>query len=139
MREAYSLTRTSGARLISVREPGVMRMNCRPMDLLAAVICLILISHKLNYVLSSLTSMSIAILRLTESMYTSLGEELVSSWLKKTDNTYNSSKQRIGDPIASQSESKRHTCEKDFSPPDKVLAPRPVLSLVISGSTYEKL
>lgn len=40
--------------------------------------------------------------------------------------------------MASQSASKRQTCEKDFSPPDNVLAPRPsLLSLVMSGSTYK--
>lgn len=49
--------------------------------------------------------------------------------------TYNSSKQRIGDPIASHSASNKQTWENDFSPPDRVLAPRPALSLVLSGST----
>jgi len=40
--------------------------------------------------------------------------------------------------MASQSASKRQTCEKDFSPPDNVLAPRPsLLSFVMSGSTYK--
>lgn len=34
----YSLTITSGARLISALEPGVMRMNWRPIDRLAAYI-----------------------------------------------------------------------------------------------------
>lgn len=39
--------------------------------------------------------------------------------------------------MASQRANRRQTCENDFSPPDSVLAPRPVLlSFVISGSTY---
>ena len=50
-------------------------------------------------------------------------------------NTYNSSKQRIGDPIASQSERSRQMVEKDFSPPDKVFVCRPCPDFVSSGST----
>lgn len=41
--------------------------------------------------------------------------------------------------MASQSDSKRQIWEKDFSPPERVLVPRPVLSLVISGSTFGSL
>jgi hypothetical protein len=50
--------------------------------------------------------------------------------------TYNSSRQRIGDPIASQSARRRQTVEYDFSPPDSVLVclPSPLRS-VISGCT----
>jgi len=102
---ASSFTRTSGARLISDLEPGVMRINCLPIDRLAASM-----------------SMSMAIFRFTESIYTS-----------------NSSRQRMGDPMASQSDSKRQICEKDFSPPERVFVPRPVLSLVMSGSTFKSL
>lgn len=41
--------------------------------------------------------------------------------------------------MASQSASSRQTCEKDFSPPDRVFAPRPVLSsFVMSGSTWKQ-
>lgn len=37
--------------------------------------------------------------------------------------------------MASQRAKSRQTWENDFSPPERVLAPRPVLSLVMSGST----
>lgn len=50
----------------------------------------------------TLTIMSIAILRLTASMKTS-----------------NSSRQRIGHPMASHRESRRQIVEKDFSPPER--------------------
>lgn len=62
---------------------------------------------------------------------------LVIKYRKRAISTYNSSRQRIGEPMASQRANRRQTCENDFSPPDSVLAPRPVLlSFVISGSTY---
>jgi hypothetical protein len=50
--------------------------------------------------------------------------------------TYNSSRQRIGDPMASQSARRRQTVEYDFSPPDSVLVcmPSPLRS-VMSGCT----
>jgi hypothetical protein len=50
--------------------------------------------------------------------------------------TYNSSKQRIGEPMASHRASSMQMVEKDFSPPDKVFVCRPLSLLrVISGST----
>lgn len=52
------------------------------------------------------------------------------------EKTYNSSKQRMGEPIASHSANNRQTWENDFSPPDSVFAPRPApSSFVMSGST----
>lgn len=87
--------------------------------------------------LKKLTRMSIAIFRLTESIYTSLqhvsGRPDGANEAQKA--AYNSSRQRIGEPIASHRASKRHICENDFSPPDRVFAPRLMLSLVLSGST----
>lgn len=86
-----------------------------------------------------LTSMSMAILRLIWSMYTSLWRSANGS-PQVSSQTYNSSRQRIGEPMASQRDKRRHTWEKDFSPPERVFAPRPVLSsLVISGSTCTQL
>jgi hypothetical protein len=51
--------------------------------------------------------------------------------------THNSSRQRIGDPMASQSARRRQTVEYDFSPPDSVLVclPSPLRS-VMSGCTW---
>lgn len=50
--------------------------------------------------------------------------------------TSNSSKQRMGDPMASQMLSSKQIVEKDFSPPLRVLAWRPESeTLVMSGST----
>lgn len=82
--------------------------------------------------------MSMAIFLLMWSMYTSLEDGLVGVKLGFLDGdaTYNSSRQRMGDPMASQRARRRQICEKDFSPPERVLAPRPVsLDLVMSGST----
>jgi hypothetical protein len=51
--------------------------------------------------------------------------------------TYNSSRQRIGEPIASQSAKSIQMVEKDFSPPERVFVALPLSLLrVISGSTY---
>lgn len=55
---------------------------------------------------AALIRMSTEILRLTASMKTS-----------------NSSKHRMGEPIASQSESRRQIVENDFSPPESVFGP----------------
>jgi hypothetical protein len=41
--------------------------------------------------------------------------------------------------MASHRESKRQTWENDFSPPDNVFGLWPILFLVISGSTYDRL
>lgn len=51
--------------------------------------------------------------------------------------TYNSSRQRIGEPIASQRESRRQTVEYDFSPPERVFVclPSPLRSMM-SGWTW---
>lgn len=48
--------------------------------------------------------------------------------------TSNSSRQRIGEPIASHRERRRHTVEYDFSPPERVFVclPSPLRS-IISG------
>lgn len=43
----------------------------------------------------------------------------------KRGGAYNSSRQRMGAPIASQRDSKRQMVEKDFSPPESVLVWRP--------------
>lgn len=48
--------------------------------------------------------------------------------------THNSSRQRIGEPMASQSESNKQIVENDFSPPDSVFVCLPAALLtVISG------
>ena len=59
--------------------------------------------------------------RLTLSIKTSLPKSKPVFSLGLHRVTDNSSKQRIGAPIASHRESKKQICEKDFSPPDKVL------------------
>jgi hypothetical protein len=57
-----------------------------------------------------------------------------------TSDTHNSSRHRIGDPIASQSAKSKHVVEKDFSPPESVFVCRPLsLFRVMSGSTWEVL
>lgn len=49
---------------------------------------------------------------------------------------YNSSRQRMGAPIASQRDSKRQMVEKDFSPPESVFVWRPWPPVLeMSGST----
>lgn len=50
---------------------------------------------------------------------------------------YNSSRQRTGAPMASHSARRRLIVEKDFSPPESVLASRPLPSFVSSGSTLQ--
>ncbi len=66
------------------------------------------------------TSMFVLIARLTLSMKTS-----------------NSSKQRRGEPMASQMARSKQIDENDFSPPDNVLVLRPVAFFsVLSGSTW---
>jgi hypothetical protein len=51
--------------------------------------------------------------------------------------TSNSSRNRIGDPIASHTDKSMQIDENDFSPPDKVLVFRPAeLLRVSSGSTW---
>lgn len=63
---------------------------------------------------------------LTLSMKTSLGALISFIFSQACNwNAYNSSRQRIGAPMASQRDNKRHIVEKDFSPPDKVLVWRP--------------
>lgn len=53
---------------------------------------------------------------------------------------YNSSRQRIGEPIASHNDNNRQIVEKDFSPPDKVFGPRlPVASLPGWTCAYSKV
>jgi hypothetical protein len=132
---------TSGARLISALEPGVMSMNWRPTDRLAAYICIGLLSNLLSLPVRRITyehidrhlSVYMVHVNITAA---SLSKGIADRLLAIA--AYNSSKQRIGDPMASQSASKRQTCENDFSPPERVLAPRPsLLSLVMSGSTCE--
>lgn len=80
--------------------------------------------------------------RLTLSIKTSLkmGYELkIVFWTMniKKGGAYNSSRQRIGAPIASHRESRRQIVEKDFSPPERVLVWRPWPVLVSSGSTCD--
>lgn len=54
----------------------------------------------------------------------------------RRDGAYNSSRQRMGAPIASQRDSKRQMVEKDFSPPESVLVWRPWPPVLeMSGST----
>ena len=66
------------------------------------------------------TNMFVLIARLTLSM-----------------NTSNSSKQRSGEPMASQMARSKQIDENDFSPPDNVLVLRPVAFFsVLSGSTW---
>jgi hypothetical protein len=74
--------------------------------------------------------------RLTLSMKTSLKtyEQRFASCALRS--TYNSSKQRMGDPMASHNASSIQMVEKDFSPPDNVFVCRPLSLLrVMSGST----
>ena len=51
---------------------------------------------------------------------------------------YNSSKPRIGEPMASQRDRSRQMVENDFSPPDSVFVCRPFPDLVSSGSTFAR-
>jgi hypothetical protein len=75
--------------------------------------------------------------RLTLSMNTSLS--YVSKHINNPSgmvSTYNSSKHRIGDPMASHRARSKQIVEKDFSPPDNVLVCLPAaLTFVMSGST----
>jgi hypothetical protein len=51
--------------------------------------------------------------------------------------TYNSSRQRIGEPMASQRESNKQIVENDFSPPESVLVCLPASSSIAeSGWTW---
>lgn len=100
---------------------GVIKINWRPTELRAALHYKQIIS-KLGlgqYRRSArLTSMSVLIARLTLSM-----------------NTSNSSRQRIGDPMASQMARSKQMEENDFSPPESVLVFRAAASFrVASGS-----
>jgi len=53
--------------------------------------------------------------------------------------TSNSSRHRMGDPMASHSDSNRHTVEYDFSPPESVLVCRPsLLRSILSGCTSSR-
>jgi hypothetical protein len=93
---------------------GVMKMNCRPIERRAAwmIMCKLLS-------------------RLTLSMKTSLGQSAGAEKGRRW-RTYNSSRQRMGEPIASHNESRRHTVEYDFSPPESVLVclPSPLRSMI---------
>ena len=83
------------------------------------------------------------------------GVELIARKRGQLEDAYNSSRQRIGAPMASQTtarsakskpplqrerdlrESNKQMVEKDFSPPDNVIVLRPLFSFrVSSGSTY---
>ncbi len=100
---AYLTTLTSTAESTPPIDWGVIKMNCFPIEPLAALIII-----------------PILISRLTESMKTS-----------------NSSRHRIGAPMASQRESSKQMVEKDFSPPDSVIVLRPLYCFkVTSGSTF---
>lgn len=133
---------------MSAREPGVMSTNCRPTERLAAIICekhsqnltmAVLVANPCGH--QQLTNMSMDNFRFIESMYTSLEPscQLLSPIIGNKTKTYNSSKHRTGEPIASHNANNRQICENDFSPPESVLAPRPALSFVISGSTCVSL
>lgn len=75
--------------------------------------------------------------RLTLSMKTSLAWSAETHMmLAKLRDTYNSSRHRIGDPMASHRANSKQMVENDFSPPDKVFVCRPLPVLVSSGSTY---
>lgn len=96
---------------------GVIKMYCRPMARRAAEIIIFML-----------------ISRLTLSMKTSLALVSIHIAPSTRGQTYNSSRQRIGEPMASQRESNRQMVENDFSPPESVFVCLPApLATVMSG------
>jgi hypothetical protein len=138
MSNMYLIILTSSATSILPIEFGVMSTYCRPTERLAALIysrqlarCSHMAEMGCHAIIFMLTS------RFTLSMKTSL-TLLVPVRLGKYFTsllTYNSSRHRIGEPIASQSDKSKQIVEKDFSPPDNVFVWRPFPLLVSSGST----
>ena len=116
-------------------EPGVMRTNCLPIEYRAASIYCSLsegppsnsraCTHHLSHTNFSVDTIHEDIAALCQ----------FSASHQHVWDTYNSSRHRTGAPMASHSDRRRQMVEKDFSPPDRVFASRPLPTLVGSGST----
>ena len=98
-------TRISGRRATFPMSCGVIRMNCFPTANSA-------VSIYINSAPWKHTINAILVLRFMASIKTSLSSAI-------PQRSYNSSKQRIGDPMASHTDNNKQICAKDFSPPER--------------------